>query len=94
MFVIFGSDDVAIELAEWIGTTSRVRLIGLADQLKGIPSVEIVTLPTEMELNEMPLPDLEPTAVVILEEIICDDNPGKELKEIWPNTPILSTKII
>lgn len=91
MFVIFGSDDVAIELAEWIGTTSRVRLIGLADQLKGIPNVEIVTLPTEMELNEMPLPDLEPTAVVILEEIICDDNPGKELKEIWPNTPILST---
>ena len=91
MFLIFGSDNIAIQLAKWIGTTSRVRLIGLAEQLVGIPNVEIVTLPTEMELNEMPLPEVSPTAVVILDEIICDDNPTEELLKLWPSTPILST---
>ncbi len=91
MFLIFGSDNIAIQLAKWIGTTSRVRLIGLAEQLIGIPNVEIVTLPTEMELNEMPLPEVAPTAVVILDEIICDDKPTEELLKLWPQTPILST---
>ena len=91
MFIIFGSDKVAIELAKWIGETSRVRLIGLAGELVGIPNVEIVTLPTEMELHEMPLPEIEPTAILVLDEIICDNNPGLELRKIWPNSPILST---
>ena len=53
--------------------------------------VEIVALPTEMELHEMPLPEVTPTAVMLLEEIICDDDPVQELKNRWPNTPILST---
>ena len=91
MFLIFGSDNIACRLAEWIGSTSRVRLIGLANQLTGIANVEIVTLPTEMELHEMPLPDHQPTAILILEEIICDDDPVNSLKQIWPESPILST---
>ena len=33
MFLIFGSDSLAIRLAEWIGARSRVRIIGLAEQL-------------------------------------------------------------
>ena len=28
---------------------------------------------------------------MLLEEIICDDDPVQELKNRWPNTPILST---
>jgi len=91
MFLIFGSDSLAIRLAEWIGARSRVRIIGLAEQLVPMNDVEIVALPTEMELHEMPLPEVTPTAVMLLEEIICDDNPVQELKNRWPNTPILST---
>lgn len=91
MFVIFGSDPIAIRLAEWIGERSSVRIIGLAEQLVPMKDVEIVALPTEMELHEMPLPEVTPTAVLLLEEIICDDNPVKELKNRWPNTPVLST---
>jgi nanoRNase/pAp phosphatase (c-di-AMP/oligoRNAs hydrolase) len=91
MFLIFGSDSLAIRLAEWIGARSRVRIIGLAEQLVPMNDVEIVALPTEMELHEMPLPEVTPTAVMLLEEIICDDDPVQELKNRWPNTPILST---
>jgi nanoRNase/pAp phosphatase (c-di-AMP/oligoRNAs hydrolase) len=91
MFLIFGSDPLAIRLAEWIGARSRVRIIGLADQMVGMPDAEIVALPTEMELHEMPLPDVTPTAILLLEEIICDDDPVQELRNHWPNTPILST---
>ena len=39
----------------------------------------------------MPLPEVAPTAVMLLEEITCDDDPVQELKNRWPNTPILST---
>ena len=91
MFLIFGSDLLAIRLAEWIGARSRVRIIGLAEQLVPMKDVEIVALPTEMELHEMPLPEVTPTAVMMLEEIICDDDPVQELENRWPNTPILST---
>ena len=91
MFLIFGSDSLAIRLAEWIGARSRVRIIGLADQIVGLEDAEIVALPTEMELHEMPLPDVTPTAILLLEEIICDDDPVQELRNHWPNTPILST---
>ena len=91
MFLIFGSDSLAIRLAEWIGARSRVRIIGLADQIVGMEDAEIVALPTEMELHEMPLPDVTPTAILLLEEIICDDDPVQELRNNWPNTPILST---
>ena len=91
MFLIFGSDSLAIRLAEWIGSRSRVRIIGLAEQLVPMNDVEIVALPTEMELHEMPLPEVNPTAILLLDEIICDHDPVKELKNRWPNTPILST---
>ncbi len=91
LFLIFGSDSIAIRLAEWIGQRSVVRIIGLADQLVPMENAEIVALPTEMELHEMPLPDVTPTAVLLLEEIICDDNPVQQLKSLWPNTPVLST---
>ena len=91
LFLIFGSDPIAIRLAEWIGARSRVRIIGLAEQMMGMAGAEIVALPTEMELHEMPLPDVAPTAILLLEEIICDDDPIQELRNHWPNTPILST---
>ena len=91
LFLIFGSDPIAIRLAEWIGARSRVRIIGLAEQMVGMAGAEIVALPTEMELHEMPLPDVAPTAILLLEEIICDDDPIQELRNHWPNTPILST---
>ena len=68
-----------------------MRIIGLADNLIGMQDVEIVALPTEMELHEMPLPEVTPTAILLLEEIICDDDPVHELRNHWPNTPILST---
>ena len=54
MFLIFGSDPIAIRLAEWIGERSVARIIGLAEQLVPMNDVEIVALPTEMELHEMP----------------------------------------
>ena len=72
-------------------TEILVRIIGLAENLVPMEDVEIVALPTEMELHEMPLPDVTPTAVLLLEEIICDDDPVQELKNYWPNVPILST---
>ena len=78
----FGSDSLAIRLAEWIGARSRVRIIGLAEQLVPMKDVEIVTLPTEMELHEMPLPEVTPTAVMLLEEIICDDDPVQVVRKI------------
>ena len=68
-----------------------MRIIGLADNLIGMQDVEIVALPTEMELHEMPLPEVTPTAILLLEEIICDDDPVHELRNHWPNTPIHST---
>lgn len=91
MFLIFGCDPLANRLAEWIGTRSRVRIIGLVDNIVPIEECEMVALPTEMNLEEMPLPEVAPTAILLLEEIICDDDPVEALKNHWPNTPILST---
>ena len=68
-----------------------MRIIGLANALVAMENVEIAVLPTEMELHEMPLPEVNPTAILILEEIICDDDPVRRLKDHWPNTPVLST---
>lgn len=68
-----------------------MRIIGLANALVAMENVEIAVLPTEMELHEMPLPEINPTAILILEEIICDDDPVRRLKDHWPNTPVLST---
>ena len=48
MFLIFGSDNLSIRLADWIGARSRVRIIGLAEDLVTMENVEIVALPTEM----------------------------------------------
>ena len=58
MFLIFGSDPIAVRLCKWIGERSTARIIGLAEQLVPMNDVEIVALPTEMELHEMPLPKL------------------------------------
>lgn len=80
-----------MRLAEWISVRARVRIIGLADHISALENAEIVTLPTEMNLDEMPLPDVTPTAILLVEEIICDDNPVEALRNHWPNTPILST---
>jgi nanoRNase/pAp phosphatase (c-di-AMP/oligoRNAs hydrolase) len=91
MFLIFGCDHLAIRLAQWISARSRVRIIGLADHMIGVEGVEMVALPTEMNLDEMPLPEVSPTAILLLEEIICDDNPVEALRNHWPNSPILST---
>ena len=68
-----------------------MRIIGLANALVAMENVEIAVLPTEMELHEMPLPEINPTAILILEEIICDDDPVRRLRDYWPNTPVLST---
>ena len=91
MFLIFGCDHLAIRLAQWISVRSRVRIVGLAEHMVGLENVEMVALPTEMNLDEMPLPEVTPTAILLLEEIICDDDPVEVLRNHWPNTPILST---
>ena len=91
MFLIIGSDPLAMRLAKWISSRARVRIIGLAEHLTALEDAEIVILPTEMNLDEMPLPEVAPTAVLLLEEIVCDEDPVKALKNYWPNTPILST---
>ena len=91
MFLIFGSDTLATRIARWLGKRHRVRMIGLAESIQSIDEVEIVALPTEMDLAEMPLPEIAPTAVLIFEEIICDDEPVKTLRSYWQNTPVLTT---
>ena len=51
MFLIFGSDSLAIRLAEWIGARSRVRIIGLAEQLVPMNDVEIVLFNRREQTN-------------------------------------------
>ena len=66
MFLIIGSDPLAMRLAKWISSRARVRIIGLAEHLTALEDAEIVILPTEMNLDEMPLPEVAPTAVLLL----------------------------
>ena len=95
MFLIFGSSGLGLRLAKWCSTRKNCTLIGLAEDLpigESLDNCEIIALPSSMQLNELPITNNSPTAILYLDDkSISDDEPLEVIKRKWPKTPILTT---
>ena len=95
MFLIFGSSGLGLRLAKWCSLRKNCTLIGLASDLpvgESLDNCEIIALPSSMPLNDIPISNNSPTAILYLDDkSISDGEPLEIIKRKWPNAPILTT---
>ena len=95
MFLIFGSSGLGLRLAKWCSLRKNCTLIGLAGDLpvgESLDNCEIIALPSSMPLNDIPISNNSPTAILYLDDkSISDGEPLEIIKRKWPNAPILTT---
>ena len=95
MFLVFGSNQLAVRLSKWCAKRHKCVLIGLASSLpieEPLDECEIIALPSPVELSSIPLIDHIPTAILYLDDdALIDSNSLDQIKMKWPETPILTT---
>ena len=95
MFLIFGSNNLAVRLSKWCAKRHRCVLVGLAQTLpieEPLEDCEIIALPSPIELSSIPQIEHIPTAILYLDDnILLDIDSLEEIKIKWPETPILTT---
>ncbi|MDP6333593.1 MAG: DHH family phosphoesterase [Candidatus Poseidoniaceae archaeon] len=95
MFLVFGSNHLAVRLSKWCANRHRCVLVGLASTLpveEPLEGCEIIALPSPLKLDSIPLIGHIPTAILYLDNnALKDENPLEEIKIKWPDTPILTT---
>ena len=95
MFLIFGSNHLAVRLSKWCAKRHRCVLVGLAQTLpieEPLEDCEIIALPSPIELSSIPQIEHIPTAILYLDDnILLDIDSLEEIKTKWPETPILTT---
>jgi nanoRNase/pAp phosphatase (c-di-AMP/oligoRNAs hydrolase) len=95
MFLIFGSNHLAVRLSRWCANRHRCVLVGLASTLpidEPLEGCEIIALPSPVELSSLPTIEHIPTAILYLDDDALKDNDSlEEIKKRWPQTPILTT---
>ena len=87
MFLIFGSSGLGLSL-QMVFNPEKLTLIGLAEDLpigESLDNCEIIALPSSMQLNELPITNNSPTAILYLDDkSISDDEPLEVIKRKWP----------
>ena len=95
MFLVFGSNHLAVRLSKWCAKRHKCVLIGLASSLpieESLDDCEIIALPSPVELSSIPLIEHIPTAILYLDDdALIDANSLDQIKMKWPDTPILTT---
>ena len=95
MFLVFGSNQLAVRLSKWCAKRHKCVLIGLASSLpieEPLDECEIIALPSPVELSSIPLIEHIPTAILYLDDdALIDSNSLEQIKMKWPETPILTT---
>ena len=95
MFLVFGSNQLAVRLSKWCAKRHKCVLIGLASSLpieEPLDECEIIALPSPVELSSIPLIEHIPTAILYLDDdALIDSNSLDQIKMKWPETPILTT---
>ena len=95
MFLVFGSNHLAVRLSKWCAKRHKCVLVGLASGLpieEPLDDCEIIALPSPVELSSIPLIEHIPTAILYLDDdALIDTNSLDQIKRKWPETPILTT---
>jgi nanoRNase/pAp phosphatase (c-di-AMP/oligoRNAs hydrolase) len=95
MFLVFGSNHLAVRLSKWCAKRHRCVLVGLASTLpieEPLDGCEIIALPSPMELSSITMIEHIPTAILYLDDnALMEGNSLEEIKKRWPETPILTT---
>ena len=95
MFLVFGSNQLAVRLSKWCAKRHKCVLVGLASTLpveEPLDGCEIIALPAPMELSSITMIEHIPTAILYLDDnALMEDNSLEEIKKRWPETPILTT---
>ena len=95
MFLVFGSNHLAVRLSKWCAKRHKCVLVGLASSLpieEPLDDCEIIALPSPVELSSIPLIEHIPTAILYLDDdALIDTNSLDQIKMKWPETPILTT---
>ena len=95
MFLVFGSNHLAVRLSKWCAKRHKCVLVGLASSLpieEPLDDCEIIALPSPVELSSIPLIEHIPTAILYLDDdALIDTNSLDQIKRKWPETPILTT---
>ena len=95
MFLVFGSNHLAVRLSKWCAKRHKCVLVGLASSLpieESLDNCDIIALPSPVELSSIPLIEHIPTAILYLDDdALIDTNSLDKIKMKWPETPILTT---
>ena len=95
MFLVFGSNPLAVRLSQWCAQRQRCVLVGLASTLPEtdpIEQCEVIALPEPMPLASLPLDAGEPTAILLIDpNALSGDAPIEAVRNHWKDVPILTT---
>ena len=94
MFLIFGSDFRASQIAQWSGKRRTTRLVALGENLnleQEFENCEILALPAKISLDSLPLSNLKPELILIVETNMLEgEYPVEEIKQKWPDAFVLT----
>jgi len=95
MFLVFGSNPLAVRLSRWCAQRQRCVLIGLAETLPDTEPIEqcdIIALPEPMMLSSLPLDARKPTAILLIDpNALLGEAPIEAIRNHWGDVPILTT---
>jgi len=95
MFLVFGSNPLAVRLSRWCAQRQRCILVGLASTLpetEPIEQCEIIALPSAMPLSSLPLDSHTPTAILLIDpNALESEQPLEAIRNHWGDVPILTT---
>ena len=96
MFLVIGHSSLAIELARWCSKRRLTRIVGLSSHMGIIDDIgdcEVLPLPTQMLVAELPDSGHHPTAVILVDaNVLSDPIPLVALRGRWPDVPLLTTE--
>ena len=96
MFLVIGHSSLATELARWCSKRRLTRIVGLSSHMGIIDDIgdcEVLPLPTQMLVAELPDSGHHPTAVILVDaNVLSDPIPLVALRGRWPDVPLLTTE--
>ena len=94
MFLIFGSDFRASQIAKWSAKRRTTRLVSLSQDIdleQEFENCEILALPSPIKLESMPMPSIQPELILVVQtNMIEDEEPIEEIKQKWPDAFVLT----
>lgn len=94
MFLIFGSDYRASQIAKWSAKRRTTRLISLSQDLdldQEFEDCEILALPSPISLESMPMSTIQPELILVVQTNMFEDQePIEVIKQKWPDAFVLT----